>query len=758
MGLPEEAQMAYTPAVPGAHPLRIGLAAAALLALAGLAHAQGPPAEPAAPKLPEPLTREAIRDLVARLGDAEVRQLLIAQLDRAAAPAPPAPSGDVMGMADAMEGRASQARERGAAMVRGLGVLPAALADARARFLEGRGTGHLALMALGFVVMLAAGFLAERFFGVAVRGLRRSLEADGTGGLGARVGRLALRLVLDLLDVVVFTGGAVLFFFALYQGHQPTRRLFLAYLVALVLTRLVAVASKLLLAPAAPARRLLPFDDASARRLHVGVVRWVAVYAFGGATLRLLASLGVPEPTVRGLSFLLTALLLGLALDTVWRVRRAVGDLIRGDAAAGSPRRLLADWWPLLATAYLAIIFAAHVGQLLSGMPPIAGAGILSVALLVALPILDMALGRVLAALLRGEAPAAVAGFAAGASAFEPVLRKAIHVVVVVIGLLVLADLWSLNLFALAERGLGGRVASALLGIAITLLLAWILWELARTAIDRRLRAEGGGSAAEPGEEGGAAASRLRTLLPLFRGLLLSSIVVMATLSVLAALGVNILPLLAGAGVVGVAIGFGSQTLVRDVVSGAFFLADDAFRLGEYIEAGDSKGTIERIGIRSLHIRHHRGAINVVPYGEIKRLRNNSRDWMIMPLEFRLPYDTDLIKVKKIIRRIGEEIAADPELGRDLLQPLKFQGVMSTDDTGLVVRAKFMAKPTSAPYLIRREAYNRLLKEFAAEGIHFAHRQVTVVSSGAGADAVRGAAAAAGDGNPGAPASPCAGG
>jgi small-conductance mechanosensitive channel len=732
--------------------IRAGAVVAALLALAGLAGAQDPPA---APKLPEPLTREAIRDLVARLGEAEVRQLLIAQLDRAAAPSPAAGTADVMGMADAMEGRTSQARERGAAMVRGLGTLPAALADARARFLEGRGPGHLALVALGFLVMLAAGFLAERLFARAVRGLRRSLETSETGGLGARLGRLVLRLVLDLLDVVVFTAGALLLFFAVYQGHQPSRRAILAYLVALVLTRLVAVVSRLLLAPGAPERRLLPFGDAAARLLHGGVVRWAAVYAFGSATLRLLASLGVPGPTVDGLTVLLAALLLGLAVDTLWQVRGDVGALIRGDAGPGSPRRLLADWWALLATAYLAVIFVAHVAQLLSGMPPIAGAGILSVVLLVALPILDMALGRVLSALLRGEAPAAVAGYAAGASAFEPVLRRAIHVVVVVIGLLLLADLWNLNLFALAERGFGGRIASALLGITITLLLAWILWELARTAIDRRLLAEGGGHAAEPGEEGGTAASRLRTLLPLFRMGLLASIVVMAALSILAALGVNILPLLAGAGVIGVAIGFGSQTLVRDVVSGAFFLADDAFRLGEYIEAGDSKGTVERIGVRSLHIRHHRGSINVVPYGEIKRLRNNSRDWMIMPLEFRLPYDTELIKVKKIIKRIGEEIAADPELGRDLLQPLKFQGVMSTDDTGLVVRAKFMAKPTSAPYLIRREAYNRLLKAFAAEGIQFAHRQVTVVSTGgsAGSEATRGAAAAVGDGSPAGPAS-----
>jgi small-conductance mechanosensitive channel len=596
------------------------------------------------------------------------------------------------------------------------------------------------------LAFLAVGLVAERLFERGVRGLRRSLEESQAGGLGARLGRLVLRLALDLLGVVVFAGSVLVLFLALYQGHLPTRRLVLAYLVALVLTRLVALVSGLLLAPGAPSRRLLPFGDAAARRLHTGVVRWAAVWAFGTATLRLLASLGVPGASLDALGILVAALLLGLALDTVWRVRREVGDLIRGPAATepGSPRRLLADWWALLATAYLATVFVAHVAQLLSGMPPVAGAAILSIVLLVALPIVDMALGRGLSALLRGEAPAAVAGIAAGASAFEPVLRRAIHVVVVVAGLLILADLWDLDMFSLAERGLGGRIAGALLGIAITLLVAWILWGLARAAIDRRLQAERGGSAAEPGEEGGEAASRLRTLLPLFRGLVLAAIVVMATLSVLAALGVNILPLLAGAGVIGVAIGFGSQTLVRDVVSGAFFLADDAFRLGEYIEAGDSKGTVERIGIRSLHIRHHRGAINVVPYGEIKRLRNNSRDWMIMTLEFRLPFDTDLLKAKKIIRRIGEEIAADPELGPDLLQPLKFQGVMATDDTGLVVRAKFMAKPTSAPYLIRREAYNRIIKAFAAAGIHFAHRQVTVVTAGpAAGDAVSGAGAAA---------------
>ena len=175
--------------------------------------------------------------------------------------------------------------------------------------------------------------------------------------------------------------------------------------------------------------------------------------------------------------------------------------------------------------------------------------------------------------------------------------------------------------------------------------------------------------------------------------LILITIVVMATMSFLAALGVDILPLLAGASVVGVAIGFGSQTLVRDIVSGAFFLMDDAFRLGEYIEVGSDKGVVEKINVRTVFLRHHRGALNILPYGEIKRLRNTSRDWIVHVMEFRLTYDTNIQQVKKILKKIGEELAADPDYAADMLQPLKSQGVMATEDSAIVVRAKFTAKP-----------------------------------------------------------------
>src|SRR5574341_1153073 len=167
----------------------------------------------------------------------------------------------------------------------------------------------------------------------------------------------------------------------------------------------------------------------------------------------------------------------------------------------------------------------------------------------------------------------------------------------------------------------------------------------------------------------------------------------MATMTVLAALGVHIGPLLAGAGVVGLAVGFGSQTLVRDIISGAFYLMDDAFRLGEYIDVGDARGTVEKIGIRAMQLRHHRGALNIVPYGGIRRLNNQSRDWVVVKLEFRVTYDTDITKVRKLIKKVGQGLAEHPELGPQILQPLKSQGVVAMEDSAMLVNAKFMAKP-----------------------------------------------------------------
>jgi small-conductance mechanosensitive channel len=214
-------------------------------------------------------------------------------------------------------------------------------------------------------------------------------------------------------------------------------------------------------------------------------------------------------------------------------------------------------------------------------------------------------------------------------------------------------------------------------------------------------------------------------LLPLFRNFILIVILVTIVLIVLLELGVNVSPLFAGAGVVGLAVGFGSQALVRDVFSGAFFLFDDAFRKGEYIDIGDVKGTVEKISVRSFQLRHHRGPLHTIPFGEIRFLTNFSRDWVIMKLPLRVTYDTDVEKVRKLIKKLGQELLEDPVIGKDFLQPLKSQGVIEMQDSAMIIRVKFMTTP-GEQWMIRKRVFEEIRDLFEREGIKFAHREVTV--------------------------------
>ena len=269
------------------------------------------------------------------------------------------------------------------------------------------------------------------------------------------------------------------------------------------------------------------------------------------------------------------------------------------------------------------------------------------------------------------------------------------------------------------------------------LLLAHIVWRLILAALHRE-RPVISGDAEDVSEVG--AASRLDTLAPLFRNVLLTILAVVVIMMVLSSAGMNIGPLLASAGVIGIAVGFGAQTLVRDIFSGAFFLFDDAFRVGEYIELDkDLRGEVEAISIRSLRLRHHRGPVVTIPFGELKSVTNHNRDWVIYKMNFRLEPETDPQLVKKVVKEIGKEFLAHPEHGPKFIEPLKSQGVyMIDDDSALVIRVKFKCKPR-AQFVLRREIYHRLRVVFAERGIRFARRKVEVIGPSGGEGANLGA-------------------
>lgn len=296
---------------------------------------------------------------------------------------------------------------------------------------------------------------------------------------------------------------------------------------------------------------------------------------------------------------------------------------------------------------------------------------------------------------------------------------------------------WGLDPFAGAEAGPAERFARAVLQVGDAILLGWTIWRAVRLVLDHYAMSDAGGAVNEDGM--GAPGSRLATALPVLRGFLFSAIVTISAMIALSALGVDIGPLLAGAGVLGLAVGFGAQTLVKDVITGLFYLAEDAFRKGEYIQTSAGKGVVEKISLRSVQLRHHNGPVHTIPFGSMGNITNHSRDWVRVKFQIRVPFSTDLELLRKTIKKVGQELQADPEVGPLFLEPVKSQGAISTDNSGFVTSVKFMSRP-GQQFMIRREAYARIQKAFEKAGIEFASRRVTVNSEESGGP-VEGAAA-----------------
>ena len=295
-----------------------------------------------------------------------------------------------------------------------------------------------------------------------------------------------------------------------------------------------------------------------------------------------------------------------------------------------------------------------------------------------------------------------------------------------VLGLIGLAYVWGIYLLT-PETGPAQVAARALVTIGIALVTGWTLWRfasvyLAEHAPKPHVALPGVDDEIEP-----PAQSRLATALPLVRSMILGVVVGVTALIVLSTLGVDIGPLLAGFGVIGLALSFGSQALVRDIMSGIFFMADDAFRVGEYVDTGRLKGTVEKITVRWVQLRHQSGLVHTVPFGQLQAITNASRDWATVKFNIRLERGIDLEQARKIIKRVGQEMLEDEELAPEIILPLKLQGVADITDGAIVCRLKVTAKPARASW-VQREALKRVYAALEGRGISFASGAVTVRS------------------------------
>ncbi len=708
---------------PQARFLALAVLLVALLAAApprALAQYPVPVAE-AAPQVDiSALTAEERADLLSRLSDEQVRELMHGYLlQQAAAEAKSTP------MIEEFHQDITLFRENLGALLSHFRDLPSIPSFVYAKLAEGKGPYHPLIVLALFIGITLLAFAAERGYRWIARRAYLSLELPKDAEPLQRLGRLLARLFLDLVGLVVFAAAILSVFFLLYQGHGPTRLTVMSLLTAMLIVRATSVVSRFFFAPFASNLRIAPFADDVARSIHQWILAITSITAFGLLICALMLNLGLSQVQHDLIEELVGIVLVSTIVVGVLKLRRSVADAllaqIEGEGHGNRLMRILASFWHVGFIGYVLVLYILSVYRSLIGQEMSSYPALLSLVILLLLPAADF----FLRCLLDDFFPAKRAEGSRSDTDALPVFKRAARILLVVLAVFLIGRVWGVDFFAMGQAGIGEDLMRAVVDIALTLLAAYVAWGVIKAALARYMPAQEEGEG-HGGDEGGAGgATRLETVMPLimrFIQVTLAAIVVMILLS---SLGVDIGPLLAGAGVVGLAVGFGAQTLVRDVVSGLFFLLDDAFRKGEYVDIGSVKGTVEAIHVRSRVLRHHLGPLHTVPYGEIQHLTNFSRDWVIMKMEFRVPTDTDINKVKKLFKQIGADMLEHPEFGPDFLEPFKSQGVKSIEDSAIIVRGKFMSRP-GKQFVLRKELYNRVQKIFQENGIQFAHRKVTV--------------------------------
>lgn len=557
---------------------------------------------------------------------------------------------------------------------------------------------HLALiLGIGYVALYVVRLLLLR--------PRRSLNTKQPRRVLTRTGYLCLQFLLDLVPIGTFAGTAYVAL-GVVNPMETTRLVALAWINAAILTRVILAAGGILFAPAAPYLRLISITDETAHYADIWMRRLTVTPVYGYFALQAALLVGLPSSLYTGLLRLLGLIVAALLLVLVIQNRSGVAAAIRGhrekDAGAVSGiRRRLANVWHLVAVTYILLLYGIWVLDVHGGFLYLVRGTVLTVAALV---IGRLILGLMARLFRRGfritdDLKTRFPDLETRANRYVPVLHRGTRWVVYLAMLLSVLKAWGMNSFAwLASepgRVLGGTVASVLVILAISV----AVWETTSSLIENYLRNSGGR----------ARSARTQTLLAVARNALLIVIVVVSSLMILSQLGVNIGPLLAGAGVLGVAIGFGSQKLVQDIITGVFILLGDMMSVGDVVKLGDRAGLVEAISIRNVRLRDLSGTVHTIPFSSISSVSNLTKDFSYYVFDIGVAYREDVDQVMGVLREIGDELQQDPDVGPLILAPLEVLGVDAFADSAVVVKARIKTTPIQQ-WTVGR-AFNRRIKQ-----------------------------------------------
>ncbi len=534
------------------------------------------------------------------------------------------------------------------------------------------------------------------------------------------------RLALDLLPVMAFLGVAHVLLGTPLGGDYFVRSVVLALVDAYAVCNGVLCVARMMLSPDSARLRLLRLSDEAAAYLMrwLGRLTVAAVFGFALGTAGML--LGLSQEAHDAFLKLVSLLVHVMLIVIVLQRRQTIARRLRAPKGAtgvfAALCNRLAAVWHIPAVFLLAATWLVWAVELPNGLSRLAHFTITTLAiLLVARIVLIVLLGTLDRSARRrfGQADPR-SPYEARLRAYAPLAHIVLTALVYLVAVLALFQAWGFRTFDWFTTNAGHRVLSSLSSIGITLALALLAWEWANISVQTRLDRL-------TQEQHLERSARLRTLLPLLRTSLLVIMLTVVGLMVLNDLGVNIAPLLAGAGVLGIAIGFGSQKLVQDVITGLFLLLENTMQVGDVVTAGGLSGVVEYLSIRSIRLRSEDGSMHVIPFSAVTTVTNMTRDFGQAVIEAQVSYEDDLDEVVAVMREIVAEMRAEPAWAAEIRDDLEVWGLDRFADSAIVVKARIRVGPF-ARWSVKREFNRRMKLRFDEHGIEipYPHQQMVI--------------------------------
>lgn len=577
-------------------------------------------------------------------------------------------------------------------------------------------------LTLGIALVLAIGYAVR--VAVARLVVRHRDEIGARPPRPARVARIPLalvRLAIDLAPLVGFVLGATV---AIVLLNQPpgAEGVSITFVTAVWVAGIVTALLRFVLAPRSPNVRLVRLQDAVAKSLFNRIRVIAGVVIWGIAVSEFMLAVGATLPAAQGLRSLAGIIAGVLMVVLILRMRVPVSQGFRRMSARsqwlGVFWRRLAYSWHVLAILYIVLIFGVWVLRVPDGFLFMVRGTVLALVLLVAARLAMVAIERLLDRFeRRRQEQAEATGIERKPAAYLPALKRTVQAVLGVIVLVLLLEVWGLGILAWFDTDLGRRALGNLSAIVIVVLVSIAVWEIVTALIERHFKAtDEAGNLIER-------SARERTLLPLLRNFILIVLLLIVVMIVMSQIGINIGPLLAGAGVVGLAVGFGAQTLVKDIITGLFILFEDQIQVGDVIQVAGHSGLVEGMTIRTLRLRDLEGVVHILPFSQVDTVMNKTKEFSYYVMDIGVAYRENTDEVVQVINRLSAELRADPEIGPLMLDDIEVLGVDAFADSAVIIKARIKTLPIKQ-WQVGREFNRRMKLRFDELGIEipFPHR------------------------------------